>query len=223
MKQSFQLVFLLDIFAYSVSETQLYICILLEQALRPKVKQISTACTFYTEVSLRISNIFHLCKVDTKCQIKTLAFFSCKKTREGQALCLEEWREIKMDKLELNFPCCVLLDVKDFSIKERAIPTQVKLQLHAIAILVYNSLCQLILPRWEWPPQSQWLPAQKQKRLETTREKQEAFCMSSDKCVKDTLKKRMSWISSWELTEESILASSLSWRNMFSFSITNLC
>lgn len=56
-------------------------------------------------------------------EIKTLAFFSCKKSWEEQALYLEESREIKMDKLELNFPCCVLLDVKDFSIKERAIPT----------------------------------------------------------------------------------------------------
>lgn len=52
--------------------------------------------------------------------MKTFAFFSCKKTWEEQAFCLEEGREIKMDKL-FNFPYYVLLDVKDFPIKERVI------------------------------------------------------------------------------------------------------
>lgn len=45
-------IFLLHLFAYSVSEAQLYISILLEQELRPKVKQASTTCAFYAHKNI---------------------------------------------------------------------------------------------------------------------------------------------------------------------------
>lgn len=69
--------------------------------------------------------------------------------------------------------------------------------------------------------QNQWLPVPRWQILESRKEKQEALWESSAKCMKDTLKKRKSQTSFCELTEKSILASSMSCWNMFSFRITN--
>lgn len=51
-------IFLLHLFAYSISEdnhTSVCISYISEQALRPKVKEASTACTFYTHKNITLN------------------------------------------------------------------------------------------------------------------------------------------------------------------------